>query len=72
MFCIPLISGWLEPYVDTAMPGLRPNMLQLQLLGDLMFVTSFLLLGDNFWEKLRALFMIDTRVAYLDVPASGA
>jgi hypothetical protein len=57
MFCLPLASGILEPYVDALFPGLRPNSWQLQLLGDLMLVSSFFVLGANFWGKLRALFV---------------
>ena len=64
MFCLPLISGWLEPYIDAVAPGLRPNMWQLQLLGDLMFFASFFVLGGNFWEKIRSLFIRGTRVVY--------
>jgi hypothetical protein len=26
MFCLPLVSAWLEPYVDVLAPGLRPNL----------------------------------------------
>jgi hypothetical protein len=57
MFCVPLITAWLEPYVDHISPGLRPNLWQLQLAGDLMFVASFFVLGGNFWGKIRALFV---------------
>ena len=69
MFCLPLISGWLEPYVDALAPGLRPNLWQLQLLGDLMFVTSFFVLGGNFWAKVRALFV---RTAVVADPGAAA
>ncbi|WP_276122081.1 transporter suffix domain-containing protein [Pararhizobium qamdonense] len=64
MFCLPLISASLEPYVDAMAPGLRPNLWQLQLLGDLMFIASFFVLGGNFWEKIRALFVRESRVVY--------
>ena len=57
MFCLPLVSAWLEPYVDALAPGLRPNLWQLQLLGDLMFAASFFVLGGNFCAKIRALFV---------------
>ena len=57
MFCLPLVSAWLEPYVDSLWPGLRPNLWQFQLLGDVMFVASFFVLGGNFWAKIRALFV---------------
>ncbi|EJM85308.1 transporter suffix domain-containing protein [Pseudomonas sp. GM60] len=62
MFCLPLISAFLEPYVDSIWPGLRPNIWQLQALGDLMLIGSFFVLGGNFWEKVRALFIRTARV----------
>ncbi|MCX2899215.1 transporter suffix domain-containing protein [Pseudomonas mandelii] len=62
MFCVPLISAFLEPYVDSIWPGLRPNLWQLQALGDAMLVASFFVLGGNFWEKLRSLFIRTARV----------
>ncbi|MHC8400931.1 transporter suffix domain-containing protein [Pseudomonas sp. MDT1-17] len=62
MFCLPLISSFLEPYVDTFWPGLRPNLWQTQLLGDIMLIGSFFVLGGNFWEKVRALFIRTARV----------
>ncbi|AMJ62011.1 transporter suffix domain-containing protein [Bosea sp. PAMC 26642] len=66
MFCLPLLSATLEPYVDQFWPGLRPNLWQLQLLGDVMLIASFFVLGGDFWNKIRALFVrtavvVDTR-----------
>ena len=63
MFCLPMISAFLEPYVDAVAPGLRPNLWQLQLLGDVMLIASIFVLGGNFWEKVRALFIRTARVA---------
>lgn len=62
MFCLPLIAAFLEPYIDTIWPGLRPNLWQAQVLGDAMFVGSFFVLGGNFWDKVRALFIRTARV----------
>ena len=62
MFCLPLLSSFLEPYVDSVWPGLRPNLWQLQLLGDVMLIASFFVLGSNFWDKMRALFIRTARV----------
>ncbi|TIH08189.1 transporter suffix domain-containing protein [Pseudomonas leptonychotis] len=62
MFCLPLLSSFLEPYVDALAPGLRPNSWALQMLGDALLVGSFFVLGGNFWEKLRALFIRSARV----------
>ncbi|WMD22695.1 transporter suffix domain-containing protein [Achromobacter seleniivolatilans] len=57
MFVLPLLSSMLEPYVDAFWPGLRPNLWQVQLLGDVMLIASFFVLGGDFWSKLRALFV---------------
>lgn len=66
MFCLPLISAFLEPYIDNLWPGLRPNLWQLQLLGDAMLIASFFVLGGNFWDKVRALFIRTARVSNAD------
>lgn len=63
MFCLPLASAMLEPYIDAIWPGLRPKMWEAQLLGDLMLVASFFVLGGDFWNKFRALFIRTARVA---------
>jgi hypothetical protein len=68
MFCLPLVTALLEPHVDQFWPGLRPGIWQLQLLGDLMLIASFFVLGGDFWNKIRALFVrtakvVDTRDA---------
>jgi hypothetical protein len=57
MFGLPLVSAMLEPYVDTIWPGLRPNLWQVQALGDVMLIASFFVLGGDFWSKVRALFI---------------
>ncbi|MHA6493558.1 transporter suffix domain-containing protein [Pseudomonas borbori] len=66
MFCLPLLSSFLEPYIDALAPGLRPNSWALQLLGDVLLIGSFFVLGGNFWEKLRALFIRTARVTTTD------
>lgn len=70
MFCLPLLAAVLEPYIDAAWPELRPNLLELQILGDVVFLASFLVLGGNFWDKIRALFIRTARV--VDVRATTA
>ena len=62
MFCLPLVSAMLEPYVDQFWPGLRPNIWQLQALGDFMLIASFFVLGGDFWSKVRALFIRTAKV----------
>lgn len=62
MFWVPLIWSILEPYIDYFWPGFRPDRWEYQLAGDLIFVAGFFVLGGNFWEKVRALFIRTARV----------
>lgn len=71
MFCLPILTAWLEPYFDVVAPGLRPNLWQLQVLGDIMLVASIFVLGGNFWEKIRALFIRTAKVAEPSPGATG-
>ncbi|MCY1512543.1 hypothetical protein D9M68_470060 [compost metagenome] len=57
MFFIPILTSMLEPYIDEMWPGLRPDKWQFQVLGDIMLIASFFVLGGDFWSKLRALFV---------------
>lgn len=72
MFCLPLVTAMLEPYVDQIWPGLRPNIWQLQALGDVMLIASFFVLGGDFWSKIRALFVRTAKVVDTRDPAATA
>jgi hypothetical protein len=61
MFCAPLVASFSEPYVDLAWPGLWPDIWSFELLGDLIFIASFFVLGGDFWDKFRALFISSAR-----------
>ena len=60
LFSLPLLYGWLWPYVQAVFP--IPNDWRVALLGDVVFVGSFFVLGGDFWDKIRALFVRDARV----------
>ncbi|WER50585.1 transporter suffix domain-containing protein [Cupriavidus sp. WKF15] len=72
MFCLPLLSAMLEPYVDAIWPDLRPKLWEAQLLGDVMLVASVFVLGGEFWNKVRALFIRTARVVDDGDPTGGA
>ena len=59
---VPLISALVEPYVDAIAPDLTPDGWIPQVLGDLVLIASFFVLGRNFWEKAAALFVRTARV----------
>jgi hypothetical protein len=59
MFVIPLLIGWAAPYAAHHLPGYQSHTLWYSLTGDLLLVASLFVLGGDFWDKLRALFIHD-------------
>jgi hypothetical protein len=59
MFVLPLLFGWLGLYFAHYIPAYEANRLSINIVGDLLFISSFLLLGGEFWDKIRGLFIHD-------------
>ena len=57
MFILPILFGWLAPYFPHTVPGYETNRFLVNLIGDMMFVSSLVVLGGDFWDKVRALFV---------------
>ena len=64
MFVLPLLMGWLAPYVAHALPLPESREWVVHLAGDVVFLSSFLVLGGDFWDKLRALFVHGARAVF--------
>jgi hypothetical protein len=64
MFAAALVLGFLEPYVLPRLTADRAIGATLAI--DLLLVASILVLGGNFWDKVRALFVRDARVHFPD------
>ena len=62
MFTLPILFGWLAPYVSHYVPGYEAHRLSVNIIGDLMLFTSLFVLGGDFWDKVRTLFIHDARV----------
>jgi hypothetical protein len=56
MFVLPLLEGWLAPYLEAAFPAWAANR-PIEWSWDVMLVASFFVLGGDFWDKFRALFI---------------
>jgi hypothetical protein len=61
LFLVPLLFGWLQPYVTA-------SHLAFNLVGDLMFIVSFFVLGGDFWDKVRALFVHGAKAVFPTPP----
>ena len=61
IFSIPLLLGWLLPYFESFVPAYDQYHLWINLGGDAMLLIGLFVLGGDFWEKLRSLFIYDTK-----------
>ena len=57
MFVLPLLSGWAQPYLAYLWPESSIHHPFNALVGDAIFILSLFVLGGEFWEKLRTLFV---------------
>ena len=62
MFVLPLLFGWLGPYGAHRIPGYETHRFVVSVIGDVMFVASLFVLGGDFWDKIRALFIHSAKV----------
>jgi hypothetical protein len=64
MFAVPVVFGWLAPYAADLVPGYLGNELSYAIVGDLLLLVSLFVLGGDFWDKLRALFIRGAKVVF--------
>ena len=61
MFVVPVLLGWVWPYVEHFVEGLYEHTLSLGIAGDLLLLTSLFVLGGDFWDMQRSLFIYSAR-----------
>ena len=66
MFFLPLLGGFILPYVWNHFTFLQRNLLWFVISGDVILFLSLFVLGGDFWDKLRSLFI---RKAKAQIPA---
>lgn len=71
MFVLPLLYGWVSPYLAHFLPGIETNRMVFAVAGDALLLVSLFVLGGAFWDKLRSLFLHDA-TAVFSQPAAGA
>ena len=64
LFCVPLLFAWLSPYVSEWVPGLLSHPLPFAIGGDMLILVSFFVLGGDFWDKMRSLFIHNAEVRF--------
>jgi hypothetical protein len=64
LFALPLVFGWASPYFGHYIPGFDEHPLPFAITGDALLLTSLFVLGGDFWDKLRALFVRGARAVF--------
>jgi hypothetical protein len=68
MFAAPILLGWFGPYLHHFLPGFGTHPMWWHVGGDLVFIASFFVLGGEFWDKLRALFVHGAQAVFPITP----
>ncbi len=66
LFLIPIIVGWLLPYFSHLLPSYEENRNIISVVGDVVLITSLFVLGGDFWDKLRSLFVYGAKAIFPD------
>ena len=62
MFSIPIIFGLLQPYLGHYLPFVNSLPFVWTITSDIIFISSFFVLGGDFWDKLSGLFKYNVKV----------
>jgi hypothetical protein len=64
LFVLPLVPTYIMAYVPRWLPDDSPERLWVNLCADAMFLAGLFILGGDFWDKLRALFVREARAVF--------
>ena len=64
MFLAPILFGWASIYTARWVPGFENKPFFYAVGGDLMLLSSLFVLGGDFWDKIRSLFIHDAEVHF--------
>lgn len=64
IFFLPFLFGWLSLYISKWMPSLLSHPLPFAIGGDILIIISLFLLGGDFWDKIRSLFIHNAEVHF--------
>lgn len=64
LFILPFIPSYIMGYAPHLLPDSSPVRLYVNIASDLCFLISLFVLGGDFWDKLRALFLYDAKAEF--------
>jgi hypothetical protein len=66
LFSIPILYGWITPYIVDHFLLFEQHHMEFAIIGDLLLFCSLCVLGGDFWDKLRALFIYKAKVKIIE------
>ena len=72
MFLFPFFLGLLLTYFGPVLPGGAEATPRYEKLGDVIQILSLFILGGDFWDKLRALFVRNAKAVFPEKAAAAA
>jgi len=70
LFILPLLFAWASPYAVHFFPGLGEQTLAVAIIGDALLLIALFVLGGDFWDKLRSLFVHDASALFPEATAT--
>lgn len=64
LFVLPLLFGWLAPYAPQFLPGYEEHRFLVNFAADLLLLASLFVLGGDFWDKVRSLFVFEAKAQF--------
>ena len=61
---IIIFTGWLIPFVSNSIPYYEEYRVLINIVGDFVLVTSLFIIGGDFWDKLRPLFIYGAKAKF--------
>jgi hypothetical protein len=68
LFSSSIIQGLILPYIWEYVPTIEENLFYILISGDIILIASLFILGGDFWDKLRSLFVYRSRAILIDNP----
>jgi hypothetical protein len=70
LFFVPIIPSYIIAYAPRWLPDDSPVRLWINISSDLIFIISLFILGGDFWDKLKALFVYDAKADFSGVSSA--
>ncbi|NOR86889.1 MAG: hypothetical protein GQ527_04720 [Bacteroidales bacterium] len=72
LFSSSIIQGFVLPYIWKYLPIIEDNLIYILMSGDIILIVSLFILGGDFWDKLRSIYIYRSRAILIDNPQQNS